>query len=282
MARQRTLIDQRVDLHLHTTASDGTWTPEQLVAEVQRAGIGLFAVTDHDSLGALAHTAGLVPGTGLGFLPGVELSSQFNGRVIHLLVYGFDPMDPALNAFVRGNEARLTGASDEGVRRLAAAGYPVSLDEYATYTWDRSRGGWKALNYLIDRGLCRDVPSYFGELYGGHVAHPDGHFPGPQEVIAVARAAGAVVVLAHPGVAPALEGRQIDALVEMGVQGLECFAFVHSEMDTGRFVEYCRRRHLLITGGSDCHGTFEGRALGVPPVFLSELHLGTLKERILT
>jgi hypothetical protein len=90
-------------------------------------------------------------------------------------------------------------ASDE-VRRLVAAGYPISLEEYAQYTWDRARGGWKALNFLIEHGLCRDVPSYLGELFGDDVLHPDGNLPPPQEAIAVARGADGVVVLAHPGV----------------------------------------------------------------------------------
>jgi hypothetical protein len=275
-------MEQRADLHLHTTASDGTWTPEQLVVKVQQAGIGLFAVTDHDSLDGLACTTELVRGSGVRFLAGVELSTRLDGQIVHLLAYGFNPADPVLRAFVEANETRLTGASDEGVCRLAAAGYPISLEEYARYTWDRSRGGWKALNFLIEHGLCRDVPSYFGELFGGDVAHPDGNLPPPQEAIAIARSADGVVVLAHPGVRGGLDDRQLDLLVEMGVQGLECFAFSHGEAATRHFLSYCRRRRLLITGGSDCHGTFEGRSLGVPPVMVSDLYLSGLEERIIS
>ena len=135
-------MDIRVDLHLHTTASDGRWTPEQLIGEVQRAGIGLFAITDHDTLAGLAPAASQVRGSGLRLLLGVEFSVRLNGQLYHLLSYGFDPTDVELNAFVQANNTRLLGASDEAVHLLVEAGYPISLDDYATYTWDRQRGGW--------------------------------------------------------------------------------------------------------------------------------------------
>jgi predicted metal-dependent phosphoesterase TrpH len=277
------LMDIRVDLHLHTTASDGRWPPEQLIGEVQRSGIGLFAVTDHDSLGGLAETSEQVRGSGLQFLPGVELSARLNGQTYHLLGYGFEPADPDLVAFVEANNARLLGGSDDAIRLLAASGYPISLDDYATYTWDRRRGGWKGLNFLIDRGLCRDVHSYFGELFGGDLRHPEPDYPSPQKVIDVVYKAGGLVILAHPG-APfynGLDTRRLDELVDMGLAGLEAYSFHHDEASTRFFLDYCRRRDLLVTGGSDCHGGFAGRALGVPPVSVSDLRLGELAGRLI-
>ncbi len=277
-------MDLRTDLHLHTTASDGRWPPERLITELQQAGIGLFAVTDHDSLGSLARTTELARHTGLRFLPGVELSARLNGQAYHLLAYGIDPEDVALNALARANKARLTGASDEAVRLLASAGYPISMDQYAGYTWDRQRGGWKALNFLIDHGLCRDVHDYFGRLFNGDLAHPQASFPSPEEVIAVAQGAGGAVVLAHPGTAfyNGLDDARLDELVGIGLQGLECYAFCHDEATTRHFLDYCHSRDLLITGGSDSHGGFAGRRLGVPPVHASDLRLGALEDRLAT
>jgi predicted metal-dependent phosphoesterase TrpH len=276
-------MDIRADLHLHTTASDGCWTPAQLVDQVERSGIGLFAITDHDSLDSLAGAAAHVRGSRLHFLPGVELSARLDGQQYHLLAYGFDPADPDLAAFVIGNYARLTSADDEAVRVLVEAGYPISLDDYATYTWDHRRGGWKSLNYLLDRGICRDVRAYFDELFVGGLVHPQPDFPPPDEVIAVAHRAGAVTILAHPGATFCnnIDLRRLDELLEMGIQGLECYSFHHDEAMTRRLLGYCRQRDLLITGGSDCHGGFVGRALGVPPIYLSDLRLGVLLERTL-
>lgn len=277
-------MDMRVDLHLHTTASDGRWLPEQLIDELHRSGIGLFAVTDHDSLGGLAETTEKVRGSGLHFLPGVELSARLNGQLYHLLGYGFEPDNPALIAFVKANNARLLDGSDEAVHLLAAAGYPISLEDYGTYTWDRRRGGWKGLNFLIDRGICRDVQSYFGQLFGSELRHPEPDYPSPQEVIDVIGEAGGLVMLAHPG-APFYNGlntQRLDDLVEMGLAGLECYSFHHDEAGTRSFLDYCRHRDLLVTGGSDCHGGFAGRALGVPPVKVSDLRLGQMADRLIT
>ena len=207
----------RADLHLHTIASDGRWGPEQLIKELRGVGVGLFSVTDHDSLGSLAETAVRVQDSGLRFLPGVELSARLDGQLYHLLGYGFDPTEPQLNRFVEANGAMLQGASDDAVRLLAEAGYPVSLDDYTAFTWDRHRGGWKALNYLIDRGLCQDIRGYFDVLFAGELVHPQPEFPPPEEVIAVVGQARGLVSLAHPGALfyNGVDERLLDRLVEM-------------------------------------------------------------------
>lgn len=275
-------MESRVDLHLHTTASDGRWPPEQLVDEVKRAGIGFFAVTDHDSLGSLAETAELVRGSGLRFLPGVEFSSRLNGQGYHLLAYGFDPENRELKELADTNNAQLSGSSDQAVRLLADLGYRISLEVYAGYTWDRRRGGWKALNYLIDQGICSDVHDYYG-LFDG-IGHPQAEFPGVDEVVSVVERASGVVVLAHPGASfyNGVDTERLDLLVEMGVGGLECFSFCHDEAATRGYLDYCNRRNLLITGGSDFHGGFAGRAIGVPTVLPSDLKLGRLEECVLS
>jgi predicted metal-dependent phosphoesterase TrpH len=235
-------------------------------------------------LGGLAETAARVVGSGLRFLPGVELSARLNGQLVHLLGYGIDPAEPQLVSFVMANGARLHRGSDDAVRLLAEVGYPISLDDYASYTWDRSRGGWKALNFLIDRGFCRDVHSYFSELFGDGIRHPEPDYPSPEHAIAAVQRAGGLVVLAHPGASfsSSVDAASLDELVEMGIAGVECYSFHHDERTTHHLVEYCLRSDLLITGGSDCHGGFAGRALGVPQVCANDLRLGDLWDRMLT
>jgi predicted metal-dependent phosphoesterase TrpH len=275
-------MDERADLHLHTTASDGRWSPEQLIEEVQRAGIGLFAVTDHDSLGSLAEISELVQGSGLCFLPGVELSAKLDGQVYHLLAYGFDTGDLDLVALIEENNARLTSAGDVVVHLLANAGHPVSVDGYSDYSWDRRRGGWKALNYLIDQGLCRDTRDYFARLVR-YIDQPEPEFPPVEEIVSAVRRAGGILILAHPGASfhNGLGAWELDLLVKMGVAGLECYSFHHDEEMTRGFVSYCLDRNLLITGGSDCHGGFAGRSLGVPPIYSRDLKLGDLRDRVI-
>ena len=275
-------MDLRADLHLHTTASDGRWPPEQLIDKVKGAGIGFFSVTDHDSLGSLAETTKLVRGSGLRFLPGVELSSRLNGQNYHLLAYGFDPENTDLQDLASANNARLTGSSDEAVHLLSDLGHRVSLGDYARYSWDRRRGGWKGLNYLIDQGICTDVHEYF-QIFD-QIGHPQAEFPLVDEVVECVRQASGVVVIAHPGASfyNGIDVERLDLLVEMGVRGLECFSFHHDQAMTRGYLEYCRRRGLLVTGGSDCHGGFAGRAIGVPPVSAGDLRLGRLEDSVLT
>ncbi len=274
----------RVDLHIHTTASDGRWTPREVVEHVRAAGIGLFAVADHDAVDNVRPTAEAARRAGLAFLPAVEVSARLNGTGVHILAYGVDPDHPDLRRLVEANRALLDWVNEETLRRLARAGYPIDLEAYAAYQHDPSRGGWKALNYLIDLGICRDVHDFFERLYVDPFRPPDPPFPHPAEVAAVVRAAGGVPVLAHPGMSLRRQGIAPETLtpfLESGIAGLECYSTYHDPQTTRACLAFCARHDLLVTGGSDCHGGFAGRQLGVPPVHLEDLRLGPLLERIL-
>ncbi len=270
----------RADLHIHTVASDGTWTPEEVVARVHAAGIGLFAVADHDTLeGALA-VADIVrrtPGAP-SFLPAVEISTALNGALVHILGYRVHPDHPSLNDLLRANRARLEWVNEETLRRMVQAGYPVDLEAYAVYENDPRRGGWKGLNFLIDSGLCRDVRDFFERIFVDPVRPPMPDFPHPAEAVARIREAGGVPILAHPG--GSFRHRPIEEVletfVEFGIAGVECYTPYHSPETTARCRAFCVRHNLLVTGGSDCHGEFVGRPLGVPLVTVDDLRLGPL------
>ncbi len=275
----------RADLHIHTVASDGTWTPEEVVAHVQAAGLGLFAVADHDTVESIPAIAGIVrrtPGAPA-FLPAVEISTLLDGTLVHILGYGISPDHPRLNDLLTTNRRRLEWVNDETLRRMKAAGYPVDLEAYERYPNDPTRGGWKGLNFLIDAGLCRDVEDFFARIFVDPVRPPAPDFPHPAEAIARIREAGGVPVLAHPG--GSLRGwdsRDVLApFLEFGIAGVECYSPYHNAEITAQCRDFCIRHGLLITGGSDCHGRFANRQLGVPPVTLDDLHLGPLTERII-
>ncbi len=279
----------RIDFHIHSTASDGCWSPDQLVEQVQRAGIGCFAVADHDTIASVERAGFLARERGLGFLRGVEISSKLDGRLVHVLAYGFDPAYEAFARFVAENEKRLRQYDDELVQMLIDAGHQLDYAEYLAYSWDRRRGGWKSLNFLIDKGLCRDVDSFFNELFVDDLEVRFPGFPAPAEVIGVILEAGGTPVWAHPATSLSHNGQYLAAddeetvarMVEAGIRGLECFACHHDQEWTRRCLEWADRYDLLVTGGSDCHGGFAGRRLGQPVVHLDELRLGDLGERIL-
>ncbi|MGQ9467549.1 MAG: PHP domain-containing protein [Anaerolineae bacterium] len=274
----------RADLHIHTVASDGTWTPEEVVERVREMGIGLFAVTDHDALeGALAVADIVRPTPGApAFLLGVEISTQLDGALVHILGYGVHPDDLHLIDLLQANRKRWEWINEETLRRMARAGYPVDLEAYAVYENDPRRGGWKELNFLIDIGLCRDVRDFFERIFVDPVRPPAPDFPHPAEAIARIRAAGGVPVLAHPDASLRHLGPIEEALapfLEFGIAGVECHTPYHAPEATARCRAFCARHGLLVTGGSDCHGAFANRQLGVPPVTVEELHLGDLLDR---
>jgi predicted metal-dependent phosphoesterase TrpH len=269
----------RTDLHIHTTASDGCWPPERVVAEVEARAIGLFAIADHDTIANVPSTQALAREAGLGFLHGVEVNTRLDGHIFHVLAYGFDLEAPALATLLHENSARTDQYNENIVRCLIAAGYPIDLDDYFAYEYDRTRGGWKPLNFAIDRGFCADLGGYFDLVAGLPAELPS--FPHPAEAVVVIREAGGVPILAHPGTSLAHAGITEETLypfLDFGLAGLECYSHYHDEATTRFCLDWCKRHDLLITGGSDCHGGFAGRELGVPVVDTANLRLGELLE----
>ncbi len=278
----------RTDLHIHTTASDGCWTPERVLAELLDRGIGLFAITDHDSVDNVLPAKKLAREAGLSFLHGVEVNTLLtvDGKehLFHVLAYGFDLEHPALASLLRENRVKLNQINDFVLSRLVAAGYEIDLDDYAAYEYDRGRGGWKALNFLIDRGFCTGVDDYFRNLLAGLPTEWPA-FPRSAEAIAIILEAGGVPILAHPGASMrrvGISAEMLDRFLDFDISGLECYTHYHDETTTRFCLDWCERHDLLVTGGSDCHGGFVGRELGVPAVDSADLRLGELAERIIT
>ena len=273
----------RTDLHIHTIASDGRWTPERVVAEVQARSIGLFAIADHDSVASVLPAESLAREAGLAFMHGVEVSTLLDGSLFHVLAYGFDMDDLPLATLLRENRARLDQSNEDTIHCLIAAGYEIDLDDYAAYEYDPTWGGWKVLNFLIDRGFCADVGDYVRNLRAS-LSTEWPPFPHPAEAVAAIREAGGVPILAHPAVSlrdGGVSEKTLHPFLDFDIAGLECYSHYHDET-TARFcLDWCDRHDLLITGGSDCHGGFVGRELGVPVVDTADLRLGELEERII-
>jgi predicted metal-dependent phosphoesterase TrpH len=273
----------RADLHIHTTASDGCWPPERAVAEIKAYSIGLFAITDHDTIASVRPAKALAREAGLAFLHGVEVSAWLDGHLFHILAYGFDLDNQPLAKLLRENRAKLDRSNDDLIQRLIGDGYPIDLDDYLAYEYDRTRGAWKAYNYLLDRGFCTDVQDYFDNL-STEMTPSMLTLPHPAEVIAAIRQAGGAPILAHPGASLRDEGvttEMLDSFLEFGVAGVECYHRYNDKATTRLCLNWCAHHELLVTGGSDCHGGLVGRELGTPPVDTADLRLGELEKRII-
>lgn len=266
----------KVDLHVHTTASDGTWPPEKLVENMLGAGIEIFAVTDHDTTENLAQAAAAARERGLKFIAGVEINATCSGRNYHILGLGIDPGNKELQMLLKKNRELTEAKDDESIKFLEGKFPQVSFDEYKEYVNNPARGGWKALNYLIDKKLCTSYKDFFSLFEGWGNPFEKLIFASPDEVIKTIHMAGGVSILAHPG-AGFYNGDYKDLIAFMigeGIRGIECYHPENSPEITRYCLEICQSKNLLVTGGSDCHGEFvAGRYLGHPDVRLSQLKL---------
>lgn len=260
---------KKVDLHLHSYASDGEWSPEEILQQVDDHQLKIFAVCDHDVVDCVPRMMDLVKDRqDLEYIPGVEASVLYKGREVHILTYYIDPSDERLLKLLQKNNDYREN-SNMCLMEYLGEQYPeVSLEGYHAYKYDPYQGGWKAYMYLKDLGLADNIKEYFSKAKGFKV---EKDFVSIEDYISKVRDMGYVPVLAHP---PAYaEGdlydiEDLDYLRSLGLGGIECYTqYLADPKNSQYYVDYCNKYDLLITGGSDCHGAFAGRAIGRPTVY---------------
>ena len=244
------------DLHTHTNFSDGTLSPEELLAEAKNLGLVYLAITDHDTVDGVKflYENGLYPGKGIKIIPGVEFSANNSEHDVHLVGYNIDIYNGALSDMVNEiSEARWTRFS-EIVRNLQDKKYNIrEADVLQIAGSSRSIGRFHIARALVKKGAFKTVREAFEKMLGaGKPAYAPRYFPETEKIIDVIRQAGGQAVLAHPK----LVGD--DSLVEeicAKVDGLEVFYPYHQPQDIQRYLDFAKKFNLLIVGGSDFHGT---------------------------
>jgi len=257
----------RVDLHTHTTASDGTLPPRGLVVAAVKGGVRVLAVTDHDSTGGLADAMDEARAHPLEIVPGLEINCDVDGAEIHVLGYFMDYQAPWFQAFLAEQRVERVARVHRIAERLAELGMPIDAEEVFAIVKEGSAGRPHVAQVMVKRGYVKSVREAFDKyLRAGGPANAPRRRLAPADAVAVIRKAGGVPVLAHPGLANRDE--LIPALVEAGLMGIETYYAEHSAAQTRDYLELCRRHDLVPTGGSDYHGPQSGRAnpLGSPAV----------------
>lgn len=266
----------KVDLHIHTIASDGCWSPSELVREIKKFGIELFSVTDHDSIGSVKETRALAKKEGLHFIPGVELTSKFNGKICHVLGYNIDEEAPNLVNICNANTDRMKQLNIEQIKQAIKDGFPLDLAEFMSYKFDKSRGGGTVTNYLLDKKIFATFNDALGYV-AKNLDWQSPDYPSPGEVASIIKTARGHPILAHPGstlLSAGLLDHELEALIDSGIEGLECYTNYHDEPLTNKFIEFCHKKDLLITAGSDCHGPLlKKRILGKASPEFEKLNL---------
>lgn len=257
-----------VDLHAHTTASDGTLAPRELVRLAVRHGVRVLAVTDHDSTGgvreALDEARRLPP---LEIVPGLEINCDVPGAEIHVLGYCVDWEAPWFQEFLGAQREERRQRVYRIAARLAELGVPIEPADVFALVKEGSAGRPHVAQAMVDRGYVKSVREAFDRYLSLHgPANVPRRRITPVEAIRIIRRARGVPVLAHPGLANRDE--LIPELVEAGLLGIEAFYPEHSSGQITTYREMCARFGLVATGGSDFHGPRVGgvRHPGVQPV----------------
>ncbi|NEB90805.1 PHP domain-containing protein [Streptomyces bauhiniae] len=256
----------RIDLHCHSTASDGTDTPAGLMRAAAGAGLDVVALTDHDTTRGYAEALAALP-EGLTLVTGAELSCRIDGVSLHLLAYLFDPEEPALLAereLVRDDRVPRTHAM---IAKLNALGVPVTWEQVERIAAGGTVGRPHLASALVELGVVPTVSDAFTPewLADGGRAFVDKHETDPLEAIRLVKGAGGVTVLAHP--AAAKRGRTVSpeaiaAMAAAGLDGLEADHTEHDQATRTRLRGLAKDLDLLVTGSSDYHGTRKTVALG--------------------
>ncbi len=247
-------------MHMHTYYSDGTMSPEELVAKAKQRNVGVMAITDHNSIASweafqkTATEAGILP------ISGVEINAAFEDKILHILAYGFEPTT-ALQAMLCGIVEEMEQMSIDMVTNLEKVEPKVSLASYEAFEFVKGDGGWKGIQYLRHQGVTESLGEgiKYYPTYGKPLTSYA--FPKLEEVCRIIQEAGGYAVLAHPATSySTLSGdaliAQLEKLRQAGVQGVECYYPTHTEAYTATCVAFCEAHDLLITTGADEHGTF--------------------------
>ena len=276
-----------IDLHTHSTASDGSDTPAELMALAGQVGLSAIALTDHDTVEGLAEARKAAAEHGVRLVQGCELSCEVGKATMHLLVYFIDdgtgPLQDRLHALQQGRATR----NERIVGLLQQNGFDITLDEILTEAGGGSVGRPHFAAVMLRKGYVASIQDAFDTwLAKGKPAYLERDRLLPEEAIRLTHASGAVAVLAHP-VSLNLEPEPLEAfigdLTEMGLDGMECDYGRFSPEERARYREMARSLGLVPTGGSDYHGRYKpdialGTALGALSV--SEEALEDLEDRL--
>jgi 3',5'-nucleoside bisphosphate phosphatase len=260
----------RIDLHTHSSVSDGTDPPADVMRQAKEAGLAVVALTDHDTAGGHDEAIREAPG-GLTFVPGMELSCRMDGHSMHILAYLFDPADPALAAeCARIREDRVRRA-EAMVARLADLGTGVTWEQVSALAGGGAVGRPHIARALADDGAVGEPAEAFTKEWigmGGR-AYVGRYALDPARAIDLIRAAGGVAVLAHPRAGRDSWMVPDDVLAQLAGTGLHGLEVRHPEQEDAarlRLLALAGELGLIASGGSDDHGTLTGHRIGCETV----------------
>lgn len=248
-----------IDLHTHTTASDGVMSPRALIDYAVECGIEVLAICDHDTVGGLVEGAAYSAGKNIEFVPGIEFSIAYEPGTFHLVALFIDYENEALKRKLNILSERRSSRTERILEDLLAHGIDISMDEVLKESGGGVLGQPHIARVLVKRGYAPDFPSVFKnfleEGLPGYVPKEKMSF---EEAVDLIKKAGGIAVLAHPASLEIDDEKELrkflSSLVAGGLEGIEAYCEIHSPEQTRFYLDIAKEFNLLVSGGSDFHG----------------------------
>ncbi len=248
----------RIDLHLHTTHSDGSQTPAEVIRLAHEAGVSALAITDHDITTGLPEAIAAGQELGIEIIPGIEISSHHGESELHVLGYFIKWQDAQLNARLMTLRESRHRRNPKIIELLQSAGIDITYDEVRAVAGSDSVGRPHIARVLMDKKVVTTAKEAFDRfLAEGKAAYVPRDLPAPVDAIRWIKDAGGLAVLAHPTWVKTTEGTLTDLarqLKEQGLDGVEVHYSTHTPRQTRTYLSLAKQLGLLVTGGSDFHG----------------------------
>ena len=275
------------DLHIHSSYSDGTLSPAEIIEKAKSQNITLISICDHNLIDSYVEIESLCRNNEVTIIPGVEITSVMDDTEYHILGYGFDMKNKALNHLLEYNRNVYVDMGNSLIEKISSDYPSVSLKEFLGYERSLKNGGWDSIDYLRNKGLVTDWEGY-SEILRKYGSPPKQGFLSPTEVINIVHGAGGYAVLAHlyhyekPDNAD--YKKKAGQFINMGIDGFECYYPFHTPELTELLVKLCHEHDLLITAGSDDHGGFIGAPgdkyfIGAVKIKIERLKVSCIKEK---
>lgn len=267
---------EKVDFHIHTNASDGSWDSEEAVINIKKAGVKYCAISDHDSISNVKLAEYIAKQEGINLIRATEICSKSYDKEVHILGYDIDIDDIDLT-YTMTRTKRVRQNRDTRIINWCAKRYDnVSLEEYNIYKM-QEMAGLPIMNYLAEKNVCKGIEP-FNAIKAQVPVPKEEDLLSSEEIIAAIKKAGGVAVLAHPSYyfpGNVMPKDMLENYISMGIDGIECYSTYNPLKEQNEYYfDFCKKHDLIVSGGSDCHGSvYTTRFVGTPTVDLSQTNL---------
>ncbi|MCK5312580.1 MAG: PHP domain-containing protein, partial [Desulfobacteraceae bacterium] len=254
-----------IDLHIHSTASDGSFSPSEILNLSLDAGIKAIALTDHDSIDGVREVMKIGVPWPLEFITGVEISCEPpkdfpDNSSLHILGYGFDLENKDMNSILKKLQQARADRNPLIIKKLNDLGFDISIEEAEEISGDGQTGRPHIAQVMVERGFIASFGEAFDKYLGkGKKAYVDKYRATCKEAIEIIHNAGGVSILAHPGILKDSKKFSVEKLVKdlkkFGLNGVEAYYTSHNHKQTTSFIDLAQKQNLIVTGGSDFHGS---------------------------